>query len=472
MKVFHRPRVDLLTSSPDPLHWSREFVEHLRAVHFALIAVSAGLILLGLSAKQYNALAALVQVEEVLQLKKDWSLAWIQQYAETEPPRNPRNGESTSPSDLDRWLYSSDIEPIKETDVYGQVIWSKPQRGYEDRVVLHCLYPKENWHQLSNTNPDWSPSTFPRTLNEFASWWEGLKNPYTIYVPSEISDEGQVWGGPKRLVGRFVRGTAGTSEKTLRAEIQLTLDVREDDDEYFYVAMLDGLRILTIPINQVTGYKVTQGTISRGYLHSVHPGDFGEVFSDLSRASEGGWGDLELETLRGFIHDEASKGPEVFEAFGMKFPSAEVTLWGIILLLSIQLYLLLYLRQLSGKLDPADAAWQVPWIGMNPSGMARCTFFVTVVPLPVLAVMFLIVRRALASLGPRRDLGLPHDLLTILQTSWPPKLFMILSLFVCFCSLVLAAYTWRYRPLPALASPLPEPHRADTQGPAQAADPM
>jgi hypothetical protein len=60
-----------------PAHWSKDFVEHLRTVHFALIAVSAGLILLVLSARQYNAATALVQIEEILDLKHRWCLQWV-----------------------------------------------------------------------------------------------------------------------------------------------------------------------------------------------------------------------------------------------------------------------------------------------------------------------------------------------------------------------------------------------------------
>jgi hypothetical protein len=47
-----------------PAHWSKDFVEHLRTVHFALIAVAAGLILLVLSAREYNAVTALVLLSD------------------------------------------------------------------------------------------------------------------------------------------------------------------------------------------------------------------------------------------------------------------------------------------------------------------------------------------------------------------------------------------------------------------------
>jgi len=85
------------------------------------------------------------------------------------------------------------------------------------------------------------------------------------------------------------------------------------------------------------------------------------------------------------LSDENTKGAEVFEAFGMKFPAGQITFWGDILLLSVQLYFLVYLRQLSGKLKPDDAGWDVPWIGMNSSATSKVMCCVSFAVMPVVA---------------------------------------------------------------------------------------
>jgi hypothetical protein len=64
-----------------------------------------------------------------------------------------------------------------------------------------------------------------------------------------------------------------------------------------------------------------------------------------------------MEEVRKIIFDEATKGDEIFEAFGMKFPAGQITIWGSIVLLSIQLCIFLYflyLKQLSGRLRSHD----------------------------------------------------------------------------------------------------------------------
>ena len=73
----------------------------------------------------------------------------------------------------------------------------------------------------------------------------------------------------------------------------------------------------------------------------------------------------------------------------MKFPAGQITLWGIVILVGVQLYFFLYLKQLWGKLGPADAGWDVPWIGMDTSLWAQVIFFFSIVMVPCIAVALL-----------------------------------------------------------------------------------
>jgi hypothetical protein len=63
--------------SESPVHWSKDYVEHLRAVHFDLVALSAALVVLATSAKTYDSPAALTQIDFATKLKNKWSLSWI-----------------------------------------------------------------------------------------------------------------------------------------------------------------------------------------------------------------------------------------------------------------------------------------------------------------------------------------------------------------------------------------------------------
>jgi hypothetical protein len=81
---------------------------------------------------------------------------------------------------------------------------------------------------------------------------------------------------------------------------------------------------------------------------------------DASRGRE----DLDFATLAPQIYSEASKA---FETLGIKFPAELITKYGLVLLVGIHLYLLLYLKRLSSSLAPDDPGWNIPWMKwINP----------------------------------------------------------------------------------------------------------
>jgi hypothetical protein len=156
---------------------------------------------------------------------------------------------------------------------------------------------------------------------------------------------------------------------------------------------------------------------------------------------------MELADLRQRVYDDVSKGSETFEAFGLKFPGAQVTFWGLTVLIAMQVYVYFYLGQLRGKLHPDDAAWDVPWVGMDRSLPARFMLFATLVVAPVLAIALLCSRAVSRMLlgGPavswrcRSWTWYPH------LTWWQDLRLVGLSLAVLI-GLFLAIRSWMMRP--------------------------
>jgi hypothetical protein len=161
--------------------------------------------------------------------------------------------------------------------------------------------------------------------------------------------------------------------------------------------------------------------------------------------------DLPLQDIKEFLHDEAAKGQEVFEAFGMKLPAGKVTLWGEILVLSVQLYFFIYLRQVAGKLRPDDPGWDVPWVSMDTSRLSKTVVFVSLVVLPVAATALLGVQAFLVW----RKTAWPYEGWSrLLHPSEPFALGIAVIASIC-----LGILSWRYRPKveaeePSYSSPL------------------
>jgi len=439
----------------DPVHWSKDFVEHLRTVHFTLIAIAVGLSVLVLSSKQYNAVNALVQIEEILDLKRQWSPAWMEQFGDTEK-------QSTELRNLDHFLETNSSVSWSDAGFEGVIYPKRKSLLLPNEIAVKCKFPKENWYQ---SGFDWSPTKFPETLTDFKAWWGALGQSYVIYLPNSISGSGVVENLKESLKNAAEFPVADfrstIEERTPQLELQLSLDPQElsdstDEDgkqqSFSYTARMgdDGDLMLIVSILTLKRYAVTRETISH-HFHNLHAGEFQDTFADLARASDA-MSDLPLQDIKEFIHDEAAKGPEIFEVFGMKFPAGQVTLWGIILLLSIELYFFTYLRQLAGKLSSDDPGWDVPWIGMDGSTLAQAILFVTLVPLPVAALTLLAVRRAASLFVVSSDKNASvFTLLRSLNLAGRGEIAVLLL--ACVASLVLALLCWKYRPRLIEASP-------------------
>ena len=63
-----------MPNSQAPAHWSKDFVEHLRTIHFTLIALCVGLIVLASFPSKTEIQVAHEQVSEILEVVNTWKL--------------------------------------------------------------------------------------------------------------------------------------------------------------------------------------------------------------------------------------------------------------------------------------------------------------------------------------------------------------------------------------------------------------
>ena len=387
-----------------PFHWSKDFVEHLRTVHFGLIGISVALIVITFSAAPYDPLAALREIHQIIELQKLWGPRWlIRQGVKKEANDTPAESKGTHTAlelakigESAAWTEDPLMEDSRpEPAVPGSLFedddpvslpvldsWGNvpipPDGTFYARLgnQIYRFAISQNWAQ-EHTDPDWSANSIPNTLNGFQRWWEvlGATHSYNAVVPRTLYLNG----------GRSVnKGPLEFAEKSPSAtDIVLTVHPEPDSNILsLYGYGPDGMYIFAV--RRFAYISISQKSLSER-LNTLIPGTFAHSFPNLYQAARD-LESLELEDIERFIAADAGKGREVFEALGMKFPAGQVTLWGIIVLLSVQLYFYLYLRQLFGKLSQNDPGWDVPWIGMDPSRLSQGIFFITVWVLPGVAV--------------------------------------------------------------------------------------
>jgi len=462
-------------TNSSPAHWSKDFVEHLRSIHFTLIGISIGLIVIVLSAKPYNPAVALRQIHQIIQFKKTWSLNWLMQKGvkkdmrQTDAddddesdtkhpaPSTPNQGRKVEATDffalgdktewsgdpllpdprrvqrveLPRILASKDNFLISGTDeLYGHFDTKK-----SPNTTVHFLF-KQKWEQ-NHTDPDWSPASFPGSVYEFHQWWDALAGQhYRALIPRTIDLRGvqlDLFDDPDypdyAKISLSHKPSSGKADSFETVDMTMTVDATrgtleyldEDKRGYFY----------KFPVRKFIYAEVSQSLLG-GEFKNWKTGRFTDSFPELARAAQD-LDSLELEDAVKFISTEAAKGSEVFEAFGMKFPTGQITLWGIVILLGVQLYFYMYLSQLSGKLAQNDTGWDVPWLGMNTSFIAQTVFFLTVIIFPCFAIGLLGGHSILQTNEPLAYSNFP-----------PAKTAGLISALIA--AMVLGIASWRGRP--------------------------
>ena len=415
--------------SPSPEHWSKDFVEHLRSVHFALVTVSAGLLLL-LSSKSYDAKAAASQMSEVANITSMLS----SNLSLPASPEIPRSNNVHAPLDFEStgsWFVGRTAGETLGGPIFGFHV-------VEPNLFL-CeagAPPASFYHHIE-------PPMVPNTMRDFALWWDALADRELV-----IDSIGHL-----ETIGR-VKSEYDQSVDTVRIEgptvslptaIHLTISSRCDDEA---VRQSKEIQLRGTSGNYIFTFKVVsvrRQLFSQRRFHeqfgNVTFGPFYKSFSALANATKGREGE-QLGTIASQIYAEAAKGNEAFEAFGVKFPSEQVTGWGMIALIGVQVYMVMYLKLLSNKLRPDDPGWDVPWMAMDQSMIARIMLFVSLVFLPTCTALLVMVQAALQVSD-----SWTWRIVNIFKSLEKTDRAELLLMLVGFCaSVTLSILSWKYRP--------------------------
>jgi len=93
---------------------------------------------------------------------------------------------------------------------------------------------------------------------------------------------------------------------------------------------------------------------------------------------------LKPDNLLSVLRDQRSKQAEPLQLFGVKLRAQELGLWGSVILFGEILYFWLHLNSLCKRITADDKAWQAPWIGLYTGAPARITTIVSGCVVPFL----------------------------------------------------------------------------------------
>ncbi|HTB15679.1 MAG TPA: hypothetical protein VK752_29110 [Bryobacteraceae bacterium] len=361
--------------------WSADFVQHLRTVHFSLVAVCVALIGAVATVKPNDTSEALDQITEITHASEDWT-------SEIKSAFHGGTG------------YTADGPRVK---VKGGVFLLSRESAFL-RTANDPSPPG------SRRNVEKSLETAPASLPAFCAAWDRINGLPPLIVPDKgqavqgVLDVGK--DGPPSILDYKLGTNEGydtVSVSKLSPEEQKALsapsilsrkllspEIAKTQYGYSWDAKLVHQRVhIVVPVT--ASEKHVQDAIV-----SKHPGwktgPCNKAFDTLLRQAKRS-PDQSLAGLARVLERATSKEKsESYVAFGMEFPVESVesaSKWGIALIIGIQLYIWIHLREVSPRIKHDDAGWEVAWIGVYHSLPARVLFIVLTVILPLATIFFL-----------------------------------------------------------------------------------
>jgi hypothetical protein len=415
-----------------PAHWSRDFVEHLRTVHFTLIALCVGLIVLASFPSKTDVQLAHEQVLEILRVINLWQPDLITNDIQQRQLKTIKEFDPTNQFTFDKFGIetSNFVLVIKATK-------SEPARVIRPRIdfstdwTLKLDIPIELHHKNDANNssnimsPDETDIRAPSNLRLFGQLWDQLLSPGELQIPqidkSCIAAYVSGLDNDKVIHAQCdVQPQPGNDKDALRplhfygvqesgqpVSRRLNSDKPKDilnymrrirGDSYFgyFAAILDdgtGYSVVAMPSgssygSQIDGHKLlTQLSPQWEKKYKLR---FKDAFPELA-AVESPFETADIASAERILQAEAKRTGEAFEAAGLKIPAEVAARCGVLLVLGVQLYLLIHLREFGNRLD-RDAGYEVAWIGVYFSRLARLMLMVSLLLLPATTVALLSIR--------------------------------------------------------------------------------
>ena len=406
---------------PSGPHWSKDYVEHLRTIHFSLIAVSLAALVLASSSNPSEITKAREQINAIGDVARAWNPDWVGQAAEhaiDEYGKGPTHLGSLQKA----IVRESSSTFVPEPKGSNALILT----GSTRKVTYSVQFIAPNWivsgpvrtymaastDYISQTRD--SPLSVPEKLDQFRELWNSLNEKHKIRIPvalsrklytvfpdptrrmSAISDPGTLqWVtlAPNVLSTQF---SARLELHSLQDHLKELLPPGSNDEDAYVDVDSIGDTTPYEPLIPVADYdeidfRPQEALIQR--FAGVKPvgGLFEHSFPELNKITKNYQG-LQIDKFDPILEAEQNRTGESFEAFGVKFPADATTRWGVLVILAVQIYFWIHLQELARKLQPSDPGWEVAFIGMYPSLPSRIVYSISALALPVCGVVGLGVR--------------------------------------------------------------------------------
>jgi hypothetical protein len=380
-----------------PAHWSKDFVEHLRTVHFTLIALCLGLIVLAFFPSKFDIKIAHEQALEILRVTNAWDPRFIEAEAaevvQANVTRAIKAGAFVSVTDQP----SANEYAPDSTHAWIRPIFKPPM------WVVKIQIPDE----LSPGPPPFSEESprlavnAPRSIASFRRFWDSALAQPLIILPlppnSCLAEPFSHLGRPAQEC-RVSKHDPSRHPEEVSAYFQVSskrldsyFNVNEKWDYEFRVqSSPTSTTEILLPIRTVAQMEFDEqnALVKRSTLWSnKHKMVFKDAFHELAAVDEP-FEDADIATSEKILAAEARREGDAFEAVGMKIPAEIALQFGVLFVLGVQLYMWIHLHEFGNRIE-RDAGFDVAWIGVYFSRPAQFVFLASLLLLPWATVIIL-----------------------------------------------------------------------------------
>ena len=353
----------LPTELPPPTHWLTDAVEHLRAVHFALVTVSVVLLIVISGTKDLPVEKARTEATEIVDLPQKWDR--VTQEAAEEAIRNARV--------LDQHAVAISIPAPISPQIRDGLLGYMNVRPREFAKLI------ANYSQLHMDK-------VPDSIADFQIWWDFLHSGISIGIPALTSSarECRAWVSeplhvhrlekftkPNCVILKDASGTDVVPNGTGLISAEWS-DYYEGTDVFLIgkIAFDEQGRLIdsngccrsgSTKIQIAIPYTVVNSSFDEKFLRNIYgdwrTGTFVQAFPELVEVSE------DFKYLD-FAHvpdriKELPLADQTVDVLGLRIPSAGANFWGPFFLIAVQLYFWLHLDELTRKIASTAPGWKL-----------------------------------------------------------------------------------------------------------------
>ncbi|MCT4648489.1 MAG: hypothetical protein N4A74_26110 [Carboxylicivirga sp.] len=382
-----------------------EFSKYLRSMQFTLLATCIAFLAILLSERKSTIALADKQINDIYSytLENSWNSNGIQEFL------------NSNSNDLT--LSSGAIQFINGTsEIY--IFDSGKNRLAKFEFTFQSKYFKD----FGNSNAINFDGNIrrPETLHEFKVFFNAISNPIGVYSLSGIKSP------IKHIEGHEQNNPAdqGETESEIRfEEISIVPKSIYKGSEHsninsFDANFEDGGQL---KLRWVDGYSDNMGNTYEDYIYYIIPfkvneeryrpldfilacssfqgaerwfySSFEDQFKALHEVTKD-WDDISIGAAKKIINSENTRTGDTFQVLGIQLPSQGILSWGIFIILGIQLYFYLHLREFLNRyksVSVESVGVTVPWLILYNGKFPMYVYFGTVILIPLISAITVLI---------------------------------------------------------------------------------